>query len=264
MSSQIVENYKLSLILDYNKSLSYKSLSQENNSNNEVLRRENFNMIKILSNGANIEFKKISPVQYEVFIHNVQSDNVPLVFNEAFSPNWDLYPSDIKNQEKSISFSDFNINHKTQYIGEASRDDVVAFVKDNKISLLNSAFISKEYNKSIQNNNMLATPFHDILFRKKINSYNHFYANGFSNLYILNINEIYNKYPNSCIKNKDGSYDIRLTIFLSPQKYFYIAFGISIFSLLSFIVYLIYSFFRFRKKDKVIKQIQVGHQEGEF
>ncbi|GEM_PF-4417688 len=239
---KILFDYKGSLSLGYASpvdSPKIAAVSKEISEGNKNSIYEIFDIKKILINKADIEFKKISSIQYEVYIHNVREGMVPIIFNETYDDGWSLYSSKIskiKDDKKKYNCSELSGACKSR---QASENTVTDYVKTNKISTVGPQYISKSYNGSIQNDNLAKTPLISFLFKKKL-PVDHLYANGYSNLFDVDIKKICESNSQSCIRNSDGSYDVKVTIFFSPQKNFYITFVITLTTWIIIIVYLTY------------------------
>lgn len=78
--------------------------------------------------------------------------------------------------------------------------------------------------------------------KPNIKEIDHFKVNGYSNLWLIPIDEICNNI-NNCKKNENGTYDLTLNLEFLPQKIFYIGEIISL-STLIFCIYLIYYYRR--------------------
>jgi hypothetical protein len=75
--------------------------------------------------------------------------------------------------------------------------------------------------------------------KDKISDTHHFKLNYFLNAWYIDVNEICSKEKN-CLKNPDGSYDIRMTVEFWTQKWFYIGAIISIFTFFGCLITLLY------------------------
>lgn len=236
---KILFDYKGSLSLDYaspTDSPKIQAVSKELSEGNKTATYEAFDIKKTLLNKADIEFKKISSIQYEVYVHNAKQGKVPIIFSETFDNGWDLYPSGISEKVQDEKKYKCNKHCKSR---QASTDEVKGYSDANKVSVVSSSYISKNYNGSIQNDNLTKTPLMSLLSKKKL-SVEHLYANGYSNLFVVDIKDICDSNPQSCIMNLDGTYDVKMTIFFSPQKNFYIAMAVTAITWATIIIYLLY------------------------
>jgi hypothetical protein len=187
-----------------------------------------------------IEFKKINPTKYRIRVHSA-SDSFPLVFSESFHDGWKLYL--IKSTETKI---DPGILGKYKILDgngedQAKEEEILDFVKNGLVTVLgHGEFISKNFQGTIQNNNLPTGEIYETWFMKPIeNNENHLLANGYANSWIINPAKLCRQ-DNKCIKNKDGSYDFEIVVEFWPQRLFYIGLMISGITLLTFIGYLIY------------------------
>lgn len=239
---KILFDYKGSLSLDYaspKDSPKIQAVSKELSEGNKNAIYETFDIIKILLNKVDIEFKKISSIQYEVYVHNAREGKVPIIFSDTYDNGWDLYSSgisEIKKDEKKYNCEKSSKKCKSR---QASKNEIKEYAETNRISTMGTDYISKSYNDSIQNDNLMKTPLTSLLFKKKL-PVEHLYANGYSNLFVIDIKNICDNNPQSCSMNLNGTYDVKMTIFFSPQKTFYVMTIITMITWIIIIAYLIY------------------------
>ena len=130
-------------------------------------------------------------------------------------------------------------------------------------------FVSKNFQDTIQNDNLLTGPFWETWMagnwlskdRKwtdrfldfarndkvvQIPDENHLMVNGYANSWIIDPDDIC-KNKGFCRKNDDGTYDMELIVEFWPQRLFYIGLGISGMTLLSCLGYLVIDFVNKRK-----------------
>lgn len=223
-----------------------------------------------------IEFKKISPTKYRAVVHKAKYI-FPLVFSESFENGWEVYIVD--HSAQTINTENLN-NYKILEGNEenqAKKDEVINFIKNGYISCIgkdiqkqiehnkwennkerkdyienyNIDFISKNFQNTIQNNNLKDGPFYETWFKKPLeNNKNHLVANGYANSWVINPSEILNN--NKFIKNKDGTYDFELVIEYLPQKMHYQGLLITGLLIILSILYLIIFFIRNLKKRELI------------
>jgi len=100
-------------------------------------------------------------------------------------------------------------------------------------------FISKNFQDTIQNDNLERGKFYETWLEKPIdNNENHSVVNGYANSWTINPNEIC--VDNSkCVKNADGTYDLELIVEFWPQRLFYIGAFVSSITLFGCLVYLV-------------------------
>lgn len=209
-----------------------------------------------------LEYKKINPVKYKVVIHGARG-KIPLVFLDIFDTNWKIYF--VKKGKTILPIDDLlkNINNmnyslsKYNYQDQASLDEVKEYISKGWVSDLggnnknNSQinFISKNFNGTIQNDNLLSGFLLDTILKKKkykqLSEINHLQVNGYANSWLIDTEEIC-KDLNFCIKNNDGSFDFEMIIEFWQQRLFYYG---SVITFLSIFVCLIF----FLNKKKVIK-----------
>lgn len=220
-----------------------------------------------------LEYKKINPIKYRVFIHSATGD-FPLVFSESFHTGWKAYINKISpNQAKT---GKVNVGLLNQYkILDGNQDDQVnkenlmGFIDNKWITTLgngeekqikhlkweagkegldyiekyNVDFISKNFQGTIQNDNLSSGHFWETWFPNRtvqIPEENHLMVNGYANSWVVDTDKLCG--TNSfCTKNPDGTYDMELIVEFWPQRLFYMGAGISVTTLVVCIFYLIYS-----------------------
>jgi hypothetical protein len=226
---------------------------------------------KTIENIPIIEFKKIDPTKYRVVIHHA-TGNFPLVFSESFNDDWNSYLVDYEKKSTDMDLSDYKIlddNKDDQASGgelqnliDAGYISTLGDLKEKEIKHMKWQddeekldyiekykidFISKNFQDTIQNDNLSNGHLYDTWFAQPIDgNSNHSIVNGYANSWNLNVEKICleNK---KCVKNSDGSYDMELVIEFWPQRLFYLGAIISLTTLLGSIGYLIYDFVRRRK-----------------
>ncbi len=266
--------------------------------NNQDIVRDNLNINQSVDFGPGqtgqetvngtpvIEFKKIDPTKYEVVVHHA-TENFPLVFSESFHSGWKAYLADgyKVNKVDSSKLSDYKILDGNAD-DQATADDVKGFIDQGYISTLGNLqekniahdkwvnnrdvldynekykidFISKDFQGTIQNDNLPNGNFWDTWFKKPLPEEDHIMVNGYANSWLIEPDQICA--PNqpqtpvegegtnsSCVKNADGSYDFEMIIEFWPQRLFYIGLGISVTTLLGCVIYLFYFQHRRRKKS---------------
>ncbi len=230
---------------------------------------------KIISKQATIEFKKINPTKYRIIIHNA-TGIFPINFLESFNSGWKIYlvrngninslvtednqflsnykimDSDVGVQADKNELKEFIISGLISTLGD-NEEKVIEHRKweDDKQLLdykecYNIDFISKNFNGTIQNNNLPNGYVWETWFRKPIISeLNHLISNGYANSWIINIDEICSKY--NIEANRNGVFDIELIVEFWPQRFLYISLFISALTFLGCIIYLIYDWKKYTK-----------------
>ena len=194
---------------------------------------------------AIIEFKKINPTKYRVWVHQA-SGQFPLVFGESFHSQWKAYLTKPEAENGNIKiksldkYTIFNEGDDDQ----ATKEELNEFIDQDWISALGNreriAFVSKNFQNTIQNDNLPAGHLFETWFEKPISESNHLTVNGYANSWIINPNEICQA-KNFCVKNSDGTYDFELTVEFWPQRLLYIGLFISGTTLLAFASYIIWN-----------------------
>lgn len=192
-----------------------------------------------------LEFKQINPDKYIVKVHEAR-DDFPLVFSERFHNGWRLYPSN-NYQASSLNqnlISGYDITDTNQH-EQATKDELSVLISNNWISSLGNKkteFISKNFQNTIQNNNLPNSSLWDTWFQKSLSQENHLIVNGYANSWLIDLEEI--KKTGKYIQNPDGSIDFELTVEFWPQRLFYLGIIISLPFLLGCIIYLFSVYFK--------------------
>ena len=219
--------------------------------NQNIGKEELLSELKNSSNNPEVEFKKVNPTKYRVIIHKAKY-SFPLIFAEKFNKDWKLYIN--KNQDKKskvTSLDSYNILEENEE-NQANKDELMSYIKSGWITSLGSGnkidFISKNFQGTIQNDNLPSGNIFETWFKKPIiDDKNHLMANGYANSWIIDPADLC-KNNNSCVKNADGTYDFELVVEFWPQRLFYVGIFISGATLLACLVFLIYNY---RKREMI-------------
>lgn len=214
---------------------------------------------KTVNNTPIVEFKKINPTKYRVIIHGAK-DNFPLIFLESFHDGWKAYL--VKNYKDDKIASNDLVNYKIfdgNEDSQATTDELKSFIDKGYISApgdlkgKNIDFVSKNFQGTIQNDNLPSGTFYETWFKKPVNdNLNHRLVNGYANSWDINPEDICFDKVN-CFKNADGSYDMELVVEFWPQKAFYAGLFISGATFAGCLLYIGYDFYR-RRKQKLIEK----------
>jgi hypothetical protein len=219
-----------------------------------------------------LEFKKINPTKYKIKVHSAK-DSFPLIFSESFHEGWKNYV--VKGQEsiKSENLEKYKVlNNKED--DQVSKKELVDYIDKGWVSELgtgkeknikhtnwneekqkeefdyiekyNIDFISKNFNGTIQNDNLANGKIWDTWFEQALPEEKHLIANGYANSWIIETKKICDTKNSKCIINPDGSYDFELIVEFWSQRLFYIGLIISGVFLLSSIIYYLLSRFVFK------------------
>lgn len=179
------------------------------------------------SNNQILEFKKISPVKYRIRAHNAEG-RFPLVFSESFHDGWKTYLA--KPEVKSEDLENYKILDVNEG-DRATKEELEEYIKNGWVSKISSYFISKNFQGTIQNDNLSKGKIWETWFKKPLSEENHLMANGYANSWVINVDEVCKiesgKLESICVKNSDGSYDFELIVEFWPQRLFYLGFFIS-------------------------------------
>jgi len=241
----------------------------------EIVSQENYNIrsaiylnqqedaIKTVNSTPIIEYKKINPTKYRVILHQA-TGSFPLVFSESFHDGWNTYLVDYKKHPINFNESDYRILDGNEE-DQANIEELKGFIEKGYISSLGDLeeknikhtkwennnevfdynekykidFISKNFQDTIQNDNLERGKFYETWLEKPIdNNENHSVVNGYANSWTINPNEICVDNP-KCVKNADGTYDLELIVEFWPQRLFYIGAFVSSITLFGCLVYLV-------------------------
>ncbi len=236
--------------------------------------RDAYERIGQLSNKTRpiLEFKRINPIKYRVRIHGAKA-TVPLIFSESFNGGWKTYLIEYKKESLNFVDSDYKIldgneddQASTKELKSLIDKGYVSSLGDLKAKLINHTkrennkevfdysekykidFISKNFQDTIQNDNLENGNFYETWLEKPVNdNRNHLMVNGYANSWIIDPAEICRN-NSKCLKNSDDSYDLELILEFWPQRLFYMGGGISVTALTLCVSYLIYRTARKRGK----------------
>jgi len=204
-----------------------------------------------------LEFKKINSTKYRVVVHGAIGE-FPLVLSESFHNGWKTYLSNLvpssSNQITNYKILDGNVED------QASDEDLKEYIGNGWISTLgdgkekeinhqkwsgkqekpdytekyNVDFISKNFQNTIQNDNLRNGSIFETLFKKPMSDDSHYQVDTYSNVWTIDTNKtcgpdslINEAETTKCIKNSDGSYDFEVVIEFWPQRLFYLGLIIS-------------------------------------
>ncbi len=207
-----------------------------------------------------IEFKKINPTKYRIHIHKVTA-LFPLIFTENYHKEWKLYL--VQTTKPKIESSFINLSYidnlykvfKNNEADQATSSELKSFINDGLLSSLGDMkhktrnhyqftngkeyfdykenyaidFISKNFNGTIQNDNLPNGPLFETFMQKPVDNLSyHLKANGFSNSWIIDPEKLCpNTRDTKCTKNTDGTYDFELVAEFWPQRLAYIGYFLS-------------------------------------
>lgn len=224
-----------------------------------------------------LEFKKINPTKYRVVVHEAKGE-FPLIFSESFHEGWKAYISNMKSSSNDPIANYKILDGNTE--DQSSEEELKSFIDKGWITTLsdgkekeikhmkwegnrekldyvekyNIDFISKNFQDTIQNDNLSNGSIFETWFKKPIeDDRNHRIVNGYANSWNIDVNKLCNN-NSVCIKNFDGSYDFEVVIEFWPQRLFYIGLAISSTTLLVCISYLIYGYSKRKKHASLLQQ----------
>ena len=221
-----------------------------------------------------MEFKNINPTKYRVIVHHAKG-LIPLVFSQSYHEGWKIYLSTLSNHKSNFNNQVPNYNILSgNGEDQVSPEELQQFINHGFISTLGNGkektinhlkwdssrniwlgkevsdhvekytidFISKNFQGTIQNNNLPDGMFWETWFKKPIeNNKNHLMVNGYANSWLIDTNKICSN-SIKCTKNSDGSYDFEVIVEFWPQRLYYLGLGISLLTLFGSTIYLLYGF----------------------
>ncbi len=202
-----------------------------------------------LANNPQVEYKKIDNTKYRIIIHNIKKP-FPLVFSELYHDLWALYLKKIdplRGSPKVVSNSYKILPGNSQ--DQATREEVSKFINQNFLSKLGNQFISKNFNGTIQNNNLSDGSIFEVWLPNQtitISKTNHILVNGNANAWIIDPKKLCSN-NNFCIKNPDGTYTLEFIIEFWPQLVFYLTSFISVLIVLATLIILIKRYLKITK-----------------
>jgi hypothetical protein len=146
-----------------------------------------------------ITFERINPTKYYVKVENANSPFF-IVFSEVYSPQWRAYT-----ENKPFNFNNIIAEYKSLGVKE-SRHEM-------KFTMLDISY----------------------LFKKSISEDMHFLANGYSNAWFVDPNEI-------------GKNNFTIVLYFEPQTYYYLGITISTLTLIVCISYITWSFIKLKNR----------------
>lgn len=195
-------------------------------------------IMRTAAKNSTIEFKRINPTKYRVIVHGVKSD-IFLSFFESFSSKWKLFPIHYDSFNKNYTYEPRNKNSILNKIHTTSGKELEIYYDKGLISTKGNAFISKQYRRSIQNNNIDNGNIFATFNASPINEKYHFPINGYANGWLLDLDYLIKHYPESIRKQSSGLYDIDLIIEFNAQKTFYYSAIVSGITVLILLIYVL-------------------------
>jgi len=216
-----------------------------------------------------LEFKKINPTKYRIRIHGANG-RFPMVFSENYHDGWKAYVvPGLKHVVKYAEYENYKILDGNMD-DQASNSEMAGYVSKGWVTSLGDGkekhlkhrkwvdnrpepdytenyiidFISKNYQGTIQNDNLPNGKLWETWFSKPIDdNAQHLKVNGYANSWFINADRLCAANLSSCLKNKDGTYDMELIVEFWPQRFFYIGILISLTTILFCLGYSLYTAF---------------------
>lgn len=228
-----------------------------------VVRNQNQEFEGILSqledvgafNPGTIEFRPLDPTKYRVMIHKGESLSA-LIFSENFNSRWRIYLGDpiksvLSTQAKiTINQDDQELQANLQELNDYLHSGKLSGIDKSKLEQGSYAYISKEIQGVIQNNNLLKGNIFETFHSEIVSARRkHFMVNGYANGWLLDLQEICQQYKDHCIKNADGTYEVEIIISYSPQNYLYVGMAVSLVALTT-VLFISILFEKSKRKDR--------------
>jgi len=209
-----------------------------------------------------IEYKKINPTKYRIRLHQAKGI-FQLIFSENFHPDWKMYFGNNFPSNKLLDQHTWNKQKKLYFVDrmnesdQSSREEVTEMIASGSISTIGNTpndpiqFISKKFLNTIQNDNLPSGHFYETFIKNELTSgFQHAKVNTFANAWIIDTDTLCKQI--SCIKNKNGTYDMELILEFWPQKLknmtYVISIGTASMLLFAYLVNIIYRYL-FRAKE---------------
>ena len=241
---------------------------------------------KVTSGTQTLEFKKINPTKYRIVVHGAKGE-FPLVFSESFHDGWKSYLTEIASSSRQSGTPRNDMLGKYKILDgngddQASSEELKSFIDKGWITTLGDEkereiihqkwdstrnvwqgnqvfdysekysmdFISKNFQGTIQNDNLPSGQFYETWFKKPIeDNKNHLMVNGYANNWFINTDKLCSV-QNNCIKNADGSYDFEVVVEFWPQRLYYLGLFISGTTLIGCLSYLFLSWVRGKGRER--------------
>jgi hypothetical protein len=177
----------------------------------------------------NVEFTKVNATEFKIKILGAGS-TFPLVFATSYHPDWELYQSahqepDSHSAQVPLNFVIRNIlNYSPNY------DKEINFWRRYSSSTENKKFLNLNISETLS------------LFNNKdanrVLLNDHYRVNNYANAWSIAPKAICEK-NDLCVVNPDGTYNIYLTLFYKPQRYFMLGLVISAISFILSVAYIL-------------------------
>lgn len=213
-------------------------------------------------NGGNntvVEYRKFSPTKIIINMHYA-SGAVPLVFGESFHESWRLHSVKYINHGIQPLFKYGSIFDTDQFSSDSNERN--AWIANGAINESGPLYISKEFYRSIQNDNLSNRFDFDHIAGSALIDKEHSIYFWHANTWRVPIEEIC-KAQGVCEKNSDGTFNASFVLYFSPQWYFEIIYPLTALTLLALCLFL---FVRFAaiNIERIIKFFASGVTRNEI
>jgi hypothetical protein len=187
------------------------------------------------SNDVIVEYRTVNPVTHRIRIHGARG-KISLIFSDSFDKGWKIYPSRYERKQIDLSSAD----RSTRVFRDgATTPQIETYVMRGWVSELSRrgsggkrSYISPAINGAIQNDNLPTPSLFEILRERPLNESGHFMANGFSNGWQIDVDQLCAQ-GLMCSDRADGSVDFELIVEFAPQRLYYLGMVISSFTFLT-------------------------------
>lgn len=293
----IVKFYDSLELKDYSKSLGILFTEKNRNKNlaTSLIKDLEIKGEKYMPKELAVEYRKIGATKYKVVLHNVNGV-VPIIFSDAFDQGWKLYIKNavgLKNNLLSANSSDSKLLEEYKILennenDQATKEELASYIDRGWISTLGNSksksvkhytfvqgaenidyiekinidFISKNYKRTIQNDNLGKGSFWETWFPKNGNNVvkrsdlymieepYHINMNGFVNGWVLDIDDLCRTGPSGgfCLEN-NNTFDLDMVLEFEPQKTFHFSVIISVMTILCLGIYFLIGHLKYFKAD---------------
>ena len=180
-----------------------------------------------------LEYTRLSPDKYYLNVHKFDS-NFIINFSEKYHDMWKIYAvrphgKNLLTFDKSIVVKNIKTEEDLDYA--ADPNTIQRYVKKGWLNFqpegYTSAFISKVFYNSVQNDNLPRGSVIETLGEISLPDVYHLTSNSFSNSWLIDTNFLKKNFPDKIVKTSEGDYEIGFIIEFAHKKLFIKSLAIS-------------------------------------